>query len=92
MATPSTVILSISLWLIFILFVCALVRRGAIREREQHDQLLASSRQFKAHTASELSYWETQSPRSVTSGEVKGDHGDWPDVREGLRPEESSTL
>jgi hypothetical protein len=88
----TTVILIVSIWLIFILFLCALVRSGAIREREQYDQLLSALKQVRANTASELRYWETQSSRSVTGGNIKSNRADWPDAHEGRRPEQSAML
>ena len=92
MGATSTVILIVSIWLIFVLFLCALVRSGAIREREQYDQLLSALKQVKANSASELRYWETQSSRPVTGGTIKSNQADWPDVHEDRRPEHSAML
>ena len=92
MGATSTVILIVSIWLIFVLFLCALVRSGAVREREQYEQLLSALKQVKANSASELRYWETQSSRPVTGGTTKSNHADLPDVHDGRRPEQSATL
>jgi hypothetical protein len=41
MITLSTIILIISVWILVVLFLCALVHNGAIRERVEYDRPFA---------------------------------------------------
>ena len=73
----TTIIIStVSVWLIVVLFLCALVRSGAIREREQYDRLVVL-RDIKGQSESELNYWG-----SVKNDGVKSVRADWPEIHD----------
>jgi hypothetical protein len=68
MTTLTTIILIVSVWLFVVLFLCALVHNGAIREREEYERPLASRKR------------KAQARRPVTRDDADSAHADSPEI------------
>lgn len=79
MTTSTTIILLVSLWLLVVLFLCALVHNGAIREREEYEKPVAR-RKRKAHAVPEWSHGSARARRPVTRDDADSAHADSPEI------------